>query len=128
MGLAASMLDRFDQAEQVLTQGLEIFLAAGDVTGVGLLLADFAILEGRRGEHERASRLRGAALEMERQSGQQLITNMDTYVRNFDGLVRGPLGQDRFQRLLDEGTAMTMEEAAGYALRRGAEPQPPGSS
>ncbi|HJP66528.1 MAG TPA: NB-ARC domain-containing protein [Actinomycetota bacterium] len=118
IGLASSQLGKLDEATAALTEGMEIFLSAGDVTGVGLLLADFALLEATRGDHPRAARLRGASLEMERLSGQELISNVAGYIDNLEDVVRGSLSEDEYAGLQREGAAMSMEEAAAYALGR----------
>jgi predicted ATPase/class 3 adenylate cyclase len=121
VGLASTQLGRLDEAEQAITEGLRQFAAAGDVTGLGQLLWDMSLLEGRRGNHERAVRLRGAAYEVQRRSGQALVTSLEEYVRDAETVARGAISDPDFNRLMAEGAAMSDEEAQAYALGTGSE-------
>lgn len=118
VGLAASVLGDFDVAQIHLTEGLQVFEEAGDVTGIALLLADFAQMEARRGDGPRAARLRGASLAAEERSGQGLVSNFDDILGQFGDLIRGVLPESEFEAYLKEGSEMSIEEATDYALRR----------
>lgn len=118
VGLSASVLGDFESAEAPLTESLEIFEEAGDVTGIALLLADFAQMEARRGDGPRAARLRGASLASEAKSGQGLVSNFDDILGQFEEVILGVIPPDEYEKYLKEGWAMSLEEAVDYALRR----------
>jgi predicted ATPase/class 3 adenylate cyclase len=118
IGLASSQLGRMDEAREALVKGMELFLGAGDISGVGIFLVDLSLLEGLLGDHQRASRLRGAAFAAGELTGQGLTDNVESYVLGVEEAVRGPLSQEEYERLQQEGAAMTVDEAAAYALRR----------
>ncbi|HYV01445.1 MAG TPA: adenylate/guanylate cyclase domain-containing protein [Actinomycetota bacterium] len=126
IGLAATALGDLAGAEEAFARGMEIFVTAGDVTGIGLLVGDHAVLEGARGDHLRAIRLRGAALAAEEVTGQALISQTGTYYPDLDKLVRGDFSEDEYQRLLADGGRMDLDEAVNYARRRPDEPQAQG--
>jgi predicted ATPase len=118
IGLASSQLGRMDEARAALEKGMELFLGARDISGVGIFLQDMSLLEGLLGDHQRASRLRGAAYAAEELTGQGLTDNIESYIEGVEDAVRGPLPQEEYERLQQEGAAMTVDEAAAYALRR----------
>jgi predicted ATPase/class 3 adenylate cyclase len=118
MGLAALGVPDTKMALSVLRQSLDLFSEAGDLTGIGLVIMDFSFLEMMLGEHERAARLRGAALNAERQIGQGLVSNYDGYLPwDIDATLREALGGDGYEKLLAEGDSMSVEEAIAYARR-----------
>jgi predicted ATPase len=117
VGIAATFLGRFEEARSALTESLELFAAAGDVTGIALVLNDFALLEGSRGDHERATRLHGAAVQVQTQAGQRLVTNFDELYPQWAGVVRGALSAEDFDRFHAEGEAMSLEGAVAYARK-----------
>jgi predicted ATPase/class 3 adenylate cyclase len=125
IGLASTQLGLLDEGEAAIREGLRQFGAAGDVTGLGQLLWDMSVLEARRGRHERAARLRGAAFSTEKRGGQALVSTLEGYIPDIESLVRGPLSRADFDRLISEGAALGDEEAQAYALR-GASADPPG--
>lgn len=118
IGLALSQFGRLDEAREVLEKGMDLFLGAGDVTGVGIFLMDMSLMAGIRGDHERAARLRGAAFATEQLTGQGLTQNIEGYIVGVEETTRGSLSQEDYERLQQEGAAMTYQEAAAYALGR----------
>jgi tetratricopeptide (TPR) repeat protein len=118
IGVAATYLQDFEKAEWALFEGLKLFNAAGDLTGMGVLVGDISILEGFRGGHERAARLRGAAFGIDRRSGQDMVRQLDLVLPRVEETVQGPLSQTEFNRLLEEGQSMAPDEAVALALRR----------
>ena len=120
IGLAAAFLGDVAEARDALEDGLRIFAGAGDVTGIGILLADLSVAEGLRGSHRTATRLRGAALALEERSGQALVSQIASYVPGLDEIVRGDLPPEEFEQLLQEGAAMDTDAAVEFAL----EPRP----
>jgi tetratricopeptide (TPR) repeat protein len=107
-----------DAARETLEEGLDLFAAAGDVTGIGLLLGDLALLASIEGHHQRGARLRGAALRVEEQSGQGLVTNLDEYMPWTLEERRGPLSPEEWDRLVEEGRDLSVEEAVALAKKR----------
>jgi predicted ATPase/class 3 adenylate cyclase len=116
IGVAAAELGDFGEARRALSDGLNLFVRVGDVTGIAMLLGDFAMLEGQRGECERASRLHGASLTAEQLSGQGLVSNLADFFPGLLDSIRGGLSEEEHGRLVDEGRAMSTEEAVRYAL------------
>jgi tetratricopeptide (TPR) repeat protein len=117
IGLASSELGRYAEAEEAFRKGLELFRAAGIVTGVGFFLLDISLLEGHRGNHERASRLRGAAFALEQPTGMGMTDNIESYIEGVQDIIKGPLSEDEYERLQADGATMTLEEAVAYALQ-----------
>jgi hypothetical protein len=78
---------------------------------------DFSVLEWAVGEDRRGMRLRGAALKVEQQSGQALVSNYDV-LPWADEMIGRAASDPEYQKLLDEGDSMSVEEAISYALRR----------
>ena len=117
-GLAAVGLGDLVRAQSAITEALDLFVAAGDLTGIALALADVSILELVRGESERSIRLHGAALSAERQSGQGLVTNYGGYLPWNEEMRRRTVSDADYEKLLAEGEAMSVDEAVAYALRR----------
>jgi tetratricopeptide (TPR) repeat protein len=117
IGLASTQLGLLDEGEAAIREGLREFGAAGDVTGLGQLLWDMSVLEARRGRHDRAARLRGAAFGAEKRGGQALVSTLEGYIPGNEALVRGPLSPEDFDRLMNEGAALGDKEAQAYALR-----------
>jgi predicted ATPase len=107
-----------EAARDAFEEGLDLFLGAGDVTGIGLLLGDISLLSAMEGDHARGALLRGAALRVEEQSGQGLVTNLDVYMPWDLDLRRGPLPQEEWDRLVDDGGRLSVDEAVALARKR----------
>lgn len=95
------VLGRLDDAEARLSEAIDFFSRAGDVSGTLLLLRDHARMAALGGEMDRALRLIGAADTHEHESG------LDLGQFELDALgVENPLvisDQDAADRLRDEG-------------------------
>lgn len=119
IGLAAVGLGKLERARSALEQALDLFGGAGDLTGIALVLNDFALLEMQEGEHERATRLRGAALKVEQQSGGGLVSNYDAYLPwKMEETLRRAVTDAVYEKLLAEGDSMSIDQAVAYAPRR----------
>ncbi len=96
-----------------LREGLEIFSASRDQTGIQLLLAAFAFLAQRNARPRRAYRLWGAVDKLRSVTGAGL---MDSPLRflDFERIAR-PADPDLAQEW-DEGVRLSTEEAVAYAL------------
>ncbi|HYZ10630.1 MAG TPA: adenylate/guanylate cyclase domain-containing protein [Actinomycetota bacterium] len=112
-GLALAILGRPDEAEASLREAMDIFLGTEDRSAAALLLADLAILADSRGQHDRALRLAGAAETVEQEVGTGLLVS-DSTVSKWLRRLRGRLPELETEPLLDEGRAMSMDEALAY--------------
>ena len=111
-GLAALHLGEFDDAQRDFSEALQMFVDAGDSSGIVLLLSDFSELARTRGQTERLDTLVGAWTAMSKRTGVGLASLWGTT----EGRVlatdippeRGPA--------LERGLAMKTDEAIAYAL------------
>jgi predicted ATPase len=99
-----------------LRDGLRLFAAVRDVSGVVLHLGSLAAAELAEGEVERGVRMAGAMAALRRVSGAELVDFTVTQVAGL-GKALSELEGARTETLLAEGRAMTLEEAVDYALR-----------
>jgi len=115
--LVAVNTDDPNTAAPLVAEGLKLFSDAGDVSGVTLLLDDFAQVAQARGDRMRALTLASASDALQARSGTDLAA-----IANATGgrPVSPPSGADE-QRAWDEGRDMTSERAVAYALETGAE-------
>ena len=113
-GLALAVLDRPDEAEASLREAMGIFLPSDDRSALALLLADLSILAESRGEMDQALRLAGAAESAEEEIGTGLLASDTTVAKQLQKLrARVPGAEAR--PLLEEGRAMSVEQALAYA-------------
>jgi predicted ATPase/class 3 adenylate cyclase len=117
-GRWATRLDLFDRAREPLAEGLRLQAESGDVAGISVFLGDYADLAIALGESERALRLRGASSAIQAQTGASVEEFLSTA---FVGRYRidQNVSDERTRALLEEGRAMTPDEAVGYALATG---------
>jgi predicted ATPase/class 3 adenylate cyclase len=116
IGIAWIGLGDLDEARKALSESLGLFKAAGDLTGIAILVNDFAILALLRDDLDRAVRLHAAALETERKVGQGLVSNYHGYVPWDPRSSRERLGDEAYEKFFAEGGAMSVDEAVSYAL------------
>ena len=106
---------RFDEAHAELTEALSIFSRAGDVSGIALLLDDFADLALAEGHVERSVRLSGAAASFQATSGADLGSIINRVEgRSLPDAAR--LGPGALERAWSKGQAMSIDEAVAEAL------------
>ncbi|HEV8682538.1 MAG TPA: tetratricopeptide repeat protein [Actinomycetota bacterium] len=115
LGLIAVEDGRYDDADQNFREGLALFADARDYSGITLLLGDFAWLSERQGYRHRALLLWGAALELARRTGTDLF-GVGIEVVGASELVRWK-DDETLRPVLDEGGAMSVDEAIAYALK-----------
>jgi predicted ATPase/class 3 adenylate cyclase len=115
LGLIAIVDGRLEEAARHLREGLSIFADARDLSGITLLLEDFAWLAEAGGYRDRAVRLGAAAEELARQTG----TDIFGTGRESSGLPdpRVWVTDDRARALWAEGETMAVDEAVAYALK-----------
>jgi predicted ATPase/class 3 adenylate cyclase len=116
VGLALNALRRTEEARSSLVRAMEMFNEAGDITGIGLVLNDFAALAATEGDFERAIKLRAAAEAIEREAGQGLVSNLDSYYSWVPDVGESDLPAEEQARLGAEGRSLSTEEAIEYAL------------
>jgi predicted ATPase/class 3 adenylate cyclase len=116
LGLAQVANGELDAAAAEFGLALRDFADAGDVTGITLLMSDYAELAWRRGDETRMWRLVDAWVSLARTSGTQLLLGaipVDPRYGYFD-LLRDQ--RDRFDALGQ--TAIGIDEAVAVALER----------
>jgi DNA-binding CsgD family transcriptional regulator len=99
-----------------LTESLALSLATGQRLPVARGLEAFAALEARAGDAERAARLAGAALQLRSAAGHPPSPGAGARLEDLLDPARRSLGELRATALLDEGRAMTADEAVQYAM------------
>ena len=99
-------------------QGMQLFQQTGDRRGIGYSLAGFAILAAAQGDVLRAARLSGALASLERVLGSFLDAPLQIEFDRELAAVRAALDEEAFAEATAEGRAMTMEQAAEYALEQ----------
>ena len=105
---------RFDEAATSIAESLRIFAAAGDVSGVTLLLLDAAMLAALRGDPVRAVRLFAAGEKVRDESGAMLADLIETWQLPGVELIRDAAAQ--LPDVLAEGRRLSREEAVALAL------------
>jgi predicted ATPase/class 3 adenylate cyclase len=110
--LVAIKLQEPSVAERFLGEGLQIFSAAGDFSGIAVLLDDASSVANLRGDVKRAFRLAGASAALQASSGAELaaIVNIEEG-RDW----REALTTDEQRLAWAEGLAMTVQQAVAYA-------------
>ncbi len=106
---------RFDEARAELIEALSLFVRAGDVSGIALLLDDWADLALAEGLIERSVRLSGAAAAFQATSG----ADLGSVINKAEGRSlpdAGRLDPETLARAWAEGQAMSLEEAVAYVL------------
>ncbi|HVS11999.1 MAG TPA: AAA family ATPase, partial [Planctomycetota bacterium] len=111
LGLLYLLTDELGRARDVLVEAMGLFRGAEDHSGIALVLTDFAYLAERTGQHERRLRLAAAALRAEEETGTGLTGLPENWIGPL--LPEGLTDADR--RTMDEGRAMSREQAIAYA-------------
>ncbi len=113
LSAALTVADRLDEALQLAQEAAPMLLQQGSIWS---FLDHFALLTFKRGRHTDAARVLGCAEALNHQSGYVRELNelraRDTVLK----LLQTTLKPAELQRLLDEGSALTAEEAARIAL------------
>jgi predicted ATPase/class 3 adenylate cyclase len=119
LGVARLRLGALDQARAAFTEGLELFRAAGDLSGLVLFFFDFAELAAEQRRDERALRLFGAGQALKVRTGTQLADYLRQENAPFTLSVRALLERTEAATrdpLIREGEALSMEQAIELAL------------
>ena len=119
LGVGKIRLGDMGEARAALAEGLELFRAAGDVSGVVLFFYDFAELAAARHQEERALRLFGAGQALKERTGTQLADYLREENKPFSLEIRALLDRGDPQlraALAAEGAALSQEQAIAFAL------------
>jgi predicted ATPase/class 3 adenylate cyclase len=131
LGVAEIRVGKLGQARRDFTEGMRIFAAANDQSGIVLFLADFAELAAAEADEKRALRLYGASRALVEQTGAGLADVMrDENMPFATELVAllGKVGDERREALAAEGAALSQEDAIAYALEEPSSPPSSGSN
>ncbi|MGK2850405.1 MAG: hypothetical protein ACSLFN_05800, partial [Candidatus Limnocylindrales bacterium] len=111
---------KFDAATATAAHAMRHFYESGDVSGVTLVLDDFAQIAVASGDEARGGRLWGAARHLQATTG----TAIADYIEQNGDLFGVPtpnkvLAPDELARTSAEGAAMGLDEVVAYALEVG---------
>jgi tetratricopeptide (TPR) repeat protein len=109
---------RLEAAHATIAESLRIFVEAGDVSGITLLLMDSAMLAALRGDLERAVRLFAAGERLRDESGAMLANVIEQWQLPAADVVREASG--RLTAARAAGARLTRDEAVRLALAGGA--------
>jgi DNA-binding CsgD family transcriptional regulator len=115
LGLAALGQDDYGRAKSSFEEALVLSRTLGKKPTTMNALEGMATLAGARGEDERAARLQGAAEAAREATGIALSPTERALHESRLGAVQSRLGA-RWEEMISEGRAMSLEEAALYAL------------
>lgn len=117
LGLAEALTDSVDEADAHMRESLDLFLAADDRSALSIMLNDFAVVATLRDDVERGLRLNGAAAAVESRSGVGIGVSA-TDIGGVLARMWARLPRERAEALLEEGKAMSTDEALAYATKR----------
>ena len=117
LGTALLKIAQTDEAADHIRAAILQFEAAGDASGLTLVLDDYSALAVARGDIRRAARLHGAARALALTTG----ANLSNLVDELDEANAQPNAQPLltsagFERYVAEGRAMSLDDAVAYAL------------
>jgi predicted ATPase/DNA-binding CsgD family transcriptional regulator len=119
LGIIALELGDPERAEALYGENMRLLQGLGDKTGISYVLRGMACTASLRGDAARASRLWGAAEAVSQTIGLPL-SPFDRTHPDYEGLLasaRSRLGDEAvWEAALEEGKAMSQEEAVEYAL------------
>ena len=110
--LVAIDMKEADTARPLIDEAMSLFADVGDVSGIVLVLSDFADLALLEGDRERAARLVGAAAAHERRAG----AGLGTLVNFLEERGASTLTTEADQAFKAEGQTWTLDQAVAYAL------------
>ena len=115
LGTTEIRLGQLDSALEHITGAILSMRAAGETTGMVLILDDFADYAGATGDLPRSLRLFGAGRALEDATGTGLAAATEVVMRR--ERYREALKAEDADRLVAEGRAMSLDEAVEYALQ-----------
>jgi predicted ATPase len=119
VGAANAMLGNLEEARSTLLEALDIAAEGGVALGIAGVLYAMGTLDSRDGRHERAVRLAAAADMV----GNSVGGGPPFFVIDLLGdpieAARKAIGDEATERALEEGRAMSLEEAVAYVRESG---------
>lgn len=117
LGVIAYHQDQYQRAEELIKRAVKLFKDLNTNYGMATCIATLAGPAAKLGYPQRAARLLGAAnAELESLgTGHQPSDQIEIKMFILD--VRQALSPEEFQKAWDEGRAMSIREAVGYALQ-----------
>jgi predicted ATPase/DNA-binding CsgD family transcriptional regulator len=114
LGATLIRLGDLQQANAHIAEGMRLFDAAGDVSGMILCLRDFAQLALNSGQYGRALALAGALAAMEEESGMRLV---EIFAEELVGMTeaREAVGAIRAGELFERGRNLSRAQAVRFA-------------
>jgi hypothetical protein len=103
-----------DNARTSIAESLGIFAAAGDLSGVTLLLMDSAILAALGGDLDRAVRLFAASEKVRDESGATLASIIE--IRQLPGVDAVRAASEQLAEAREQGRRLSREEAVALAV------------
>ena len=117
LGSALLRVRQTDEAAEHIRAAILQFEAAGDASGLTLVLDDYSALAVVRGDVPRAARLHGAARALALTTGANLSNLVDELDEaNALPTARPLLATADFERYAAEGRAMSLGDTVAYAL------------
>jgi predicted ATPase/class 3 adenylate cyclase len=116
LGAALIRQGKVDEARMPLRQALRDFHAAGDVSGLALVLDDLASESVALGDLPRAARLWGAARAISFAGGVGLADWVDSQVEDGTRPTARSMDPEDLEHHAAEGRAMSVDESVAYAL------------
>jgi predicted ATPase/class 3 adenylate cyclase len=121
LGLSAYRLGDVERARRAWVEAIQLFQAAGEVPGLVFQLDNFSAIAEHDGDRLRAARLSGAALAHQASSG----AGLGQLVRDqLAGPHREAFTDADVAKAFTEGQAMTLGQAAAYALEGARQSKP----
>jgi predicted ATPase/class 3 adenylate cyclase len=103
-----------EEARGDLEQALDMFAGDRDISGIVLLLRDFAELALAGGDPKRALRLAGAASRLEAVSQTSMLEFAENRISDLSAATAS-LGREQAEALMAEGRLMSLEQALAFA-------------
>ena len=122
LGNVARSKGEFERAHQLYDESLSINRDLGDGWALAYLLEDIGALNAAQGHAERAFTLIGAAEELRESIGAPLPPRELDKLNVLMQIAEAALEADARDQALRSGRAMTVEEAAAFALSAGERP------
>lgn len=115
LGQAYMAAGDLDKGRSALLQALEISANTGNLPVIGAGLRTVALIRSSTGNHLEAVRLIGAAEVLEEETGAESPMPKEASVDL--GAMRRELGEEAFQKAMEEGRTMTVEDTVEYASK-----------
>ncbi len=109
-------LDRMEEAEQYLMNALEYARESGEKEAELYRCAETALLFAMKGDHEKASRILGAAEGNSASTGYPLVGTSGLQCAEARDRILQAVSETAFRQWHDEGQKMPLEKALAYAM------------